>query len=99
MIRGSTPTHIFTVPIDTKLLTCVHIVYAQNDTVVLVKHTEDCELDGYKITTTLTQEETFLFDCSKNVQIQLRLKTNDNTVLSSEVMTVYVGKCLENEVI
>lgn len=99
MIRGSTPTHIFTIPIQTSLISCVRIIYSQKDKVIILKETEDCLLEENTITTTLTQEETFLFDCKEYVQIQLRIKTLDGKVIPSEIMTEHVGKCLEEEVI
>lgn len=99
MIRGSTPAHIFTIPIQTSLISCVRVIYSQKDKVIILKETEDCTLDGNTITTTLTQEETFLFNCNDYVKIQLRIKTLDGKVMPSEIMRVSVGECLEEEVI
>lgn len=100
MIRGSTPTHEFNIPFDTSLIEKLEIVYAQNDKVVFQKNTEDCTLDGQTIYVTLSQEETIKFDCYKrSVQIQLRVKTTDERVVISNLMSVDLQKCLFDGVI
>lgn len=100
MRRGTTPLHTFTIPFDTSLLDCVKVVYAQDDKVILEKKNEGCVLDGNTVKVTLTQEDTFLFDCRKRiVQIQVRVLTLNNEALASEVLRVPVEKCLDNEVL
>ena len=99
MIRGTTPTHTFMIPLHTASIADLRISYAQSDQEILVKKIEDCFLEGNTIKVTLTQEDTFLFDCKKTVAIQVRVKTLDGTALSSEIITVKVGKCLNNEVL
>lgn len=98
-MRGTTPIHKFTLPIDTALLCKIKIIYAQDDNELLTKRDCDCTCDGRTITVKLTQEETFLFDCKKSVQIQLRAKTHDGDAVKSKIKLVSVGKCLDNEVI
>ena len=99
MFRGSTPTHTFVLPIDTALLSKVIIVYAQSDVEVFRKTEADCEIEGNTITTRLKQEETLLLDHKKRLQIQLKVLSQDNSVLLSEVMSKDVRKCLIDEVI
>lgn len=101
MIRGTTPTHTFTVDIDPDVIKIkkVKVLYAQADELILCKRTEDCIINGNVIQTTLTQEDTFKFDCKKTVQIQIRALTTDEQLLSTEVITTIVSKCLDNEVI
>ena len=72
---GTTPTHIFRLPFSTLLIDKVRIIYAQNDEQILVKEKDDCDLKGNQISVTLTQEETFKFDCTKCVQIQAQLQS------------------------
>lgn len=98
MIRGTTPKHTFTIPFDTSTIDDVRIIYAQGDEQKFVKELADCTLDGNTISVTLTQEQTFLFTDDKLVQIQLRVKTNTGEILSSDVLVVFVGKCLDTEV-
>lgn len=99
VIRGTTPTHLFTLSIDTSDLKCVRIIYAQDDKVVFVKQTSDCVLDGKTVKVTLTQEETLKFDCKKDVQIQIRALTYSGEAMACPVMKTTVGKCLDSEVI
>lgn len=99
MIRGTTPTHIFAIPFETNIISCVRIIYAQNDEVLFEKQTTDCTLTERTISTTLTQEETLLFDSKYLVQIQLRILLNDGSALASKVNYISLEKCLSNEVI
>jgi hypothetical protein len=99
MIRGSTPTHIFNLPIDTSLLSKIRIIYAQDDKVLFKKEKDACQCEGCKVSVKLTQEETFLFDCTKAVQIQIRAATVAGDVVPSKLKLVSVEKCLDNEVL
>jgi hypothetical protein len=99
MIRGTTPTHEFTIPFEVSLIDDLRISYAQSDKEILVKTKGDCTLEGNTITVTLSQEETFLFDCSKNVMLQVRVLTTSGNVLSSDIITLSVGRCINDEVL
>lgn len=99
MIRGTTPTHIFNIPFDTSLVDEVKITYAQDDEIVLIKGTSDCVLDTNTIKVTLSQEDTFLFDHKKNVQVQVRFLTKSGEAFASIVEKVGVSQCLDNEVL
>ena len=100
MIRGTTPTHTFNIPYNATDIDVVRIIYAQSDKEIFVKTTEECSLTDKSIVVQLTQEDTFKFDNNYPVQIQLRVKMKDTgVVMSTKVMRVTVGKCLENEVL
>lgn len=99
MIRGTTPKHTFRIPFDADMIKEVRIIYAQNDQQILVKETADCTLEGNTIRTALTQEETFKFDCTKCVQIQVRALTSDGEALASAIKHIDVDKCLDSEVL
>ena len=100
MIRGTTPTHIFQIPFNTSQIKELKILYAQSNEILLEKRMRDCTIDGDTITVHLTQEETFLFDCKKNrVEIQIRILTTNDELLSSTIMNVPVSRCLDNEVL
>ncbi len=98
MIRGTTPTHTFTLPFDVTLVKEIRILYAQDRNMLVTKETADCVMEGSAVSVTLTQEDTFKFDCEKHVQIQLRVLTTDGQVLSTPIKYVDVGTCLDNEV-
>lgn len=99
MIRGTTPKHIFKIPIDHTLIKEVKIVYSQEEAEKLVKRTEDCVISEGEISTRLTQEDTFLFEEGVFVRIQMRVLTNTGDVLATKPITVAVGCCLDDEVL
>lgn len=99
MIKGTTPTHYFNIAFDTSEIKTLEITYAQEDEIILQKHKSDCVLEGKRITTKLTQEETFNFDCEKRVQIQLRVVTKSGAALAAYIKNVPIYKCLSNEVL
>lgn len=98
MNRGTTPTHIFTMS-DTSIIKEIKITYAQKNVVVLEKRTEDCIIEVGKVFVRLTQEETFKFSHNSLVDIQIRILTHDDNALISQIITVPVGVCLDNEVL
>ena len=99
MFKGTTPTHTFDVSIDTSLIKEVKITYSQNDKEVLTKRTDDCIIGEGMISTSLTQEETFLFESCKFVSIQVRILTLAGDALITEPMMMSVAKCLDDEVL
>lgn len=100
MERGTTPTHIFNIPSDiASAVKEVKVVYSQNDSIILEKRTDACTIEGSRIIIKLSQEETFLFDCTKLAYIQVRVLTHSCECLKSKVMVESVGKCLDEEVL
>lgn len=99
MRKGTTPTHMFELPFDSSDVSKIKITYQQNNNTILTKRDADLNFDGNTVSTTLTQEETFLFDHQRTVYIQVRVLTKDNIALTSEIMPVGVDKCLDNEVL
>ena len=99
MIRGTTPTHIFTLPFDTSKISSARVTYAQGEQVVLTKETGACAFDGDTITVRLTQEETLLFSCKKMVEIQLRVRLLDGETMSTDIMRKSISECLDGEVL
>ena len=99
MKRGSTPTHIFTIPFDTLLIDDLRVSYAQNNTEIVVKNKSDCELEGQAITVNLSQEDTLKFSHSKNVELQIKVLTTGGEVHISDIIVISVGKVLNSEVL
>ena len=99
MFKGTTPTHTFEVDIDTSVIKTVKITYTQKDKEILVKRTDDCEIGNGVITTSLSQEDTFLFKEDTWVRVQLRILTNSGEALASAPMMITVGACLDDEVL
>lgn len=99
MIRGTTPTHIFNIPLDASLIKDVKITYVQGGEIVLERRAKDCEINGSTVTVQLTQEETFKFNCNKKVYFQVRVLTTGGEVVASRVISADVDMCLDNEVL
>lgn len=104
MIRGTTPTHTFTLPNDLKALTisALYITYAQYGKTVLEKTLEDVKITDGVIACTLTQADTLAFKavdqycgCDK-VAIQVRMKTSDGTAMASDIMRIPVQDVLKD---
>lgn len=96
--RGTTPTHTFDIPMECSFVKEVAVIYAQNDTEIFRKTTQECKMEGAQISVTLTQEETLRFSADYSVQIQLRIITVGNDSLVSDTINTTVAKCLNNEV-
>lgn len=97
--QGTTPTHTFTLPIDTSELKTIRVIYKQDGLDLLVKTGADLKTDGNVVSVTLTQEETLGFDSNRPVYIQLRALTLSGDALKSRTYTRSVDQCLEKEVI
>lgn len=98
MRKGTTPTLTFTIPLDPSQIDKVRIVFAENNTPVICKTEEDCSIDGNDLILRFTQEETFLFQCDHNYQVQMRIKLINGEVLATEIMRLPVERCLDEEV-
>ena len=99
MIRGTTPTHTFTLPFDVSVIKEIHVIYAQGR-VKLVKKKADCELSGNEVKVRLSQEETLMFCAALPFKVQVRVLTHIGDALASVPKTVVdVIGTLEDEVI
>ena len=99
MVRGTTPTHVFKLPFKVDLVAQAQITYAQDDIVLVEKALADCKSETDTLTVTLTQEETFKFDNTKPLQIQVRILTEAGKAMASIVKKIGVQKCLSEGVI
>ena len=99
MRQGTNWPHGFTLPFDSSTIEKVRVSYAQDNCVILTKTEKDCLFDGNQINLTMTQKETFRFDQKKNLQVQLRVLTEDGTPLTSEIFQTSVKYSLDREVL
>lgn len=99
MIRGTTPTHTFNLPIATKTIKATRITYKQKDSIVLEKTEKDVIMQGTAIKVTLTQEETLAFGENTPVQLQVKVLTYDGAVLVSKIKMIPVTEILNEEVL
>ena len=98
MRKGTTPTLTFKLPFETAMLANAKVTLRQDDA-VLEKRLCDCATAENSLTVKLTQEETFLFDCNSHIKAQLRVVTINGDALASDIFTIFVAQCLDNEVI
>ena len=99
MRKGTTPKLTFSLPFDTSGVSCVRVVFALNNTPVLVKEGEECSLIENHVVLAFTQAETFLFECDTIYQVQMRVKLIDGSVVASDIMHLPVERCLDEEVL
>lgn len=99
MIRGSTPTHTFSLPISTDLIKSLRLTYVQSGRTVLEKTEKEVRMNGKQISLKLTQEETLAFDISYRVKIQLKVLTADGSVLVSQIFEQSAESVLNEEVL
>lgn len=111
MVRGSTPTHTFTLPFAPPQGTEFRIVYAQGEDYkeknLFEITTERCTIDGKAVRVKLTQEETLLFDCAPvwhngqyaplPVKIQIGCKTPGGETLWSNIINTTADRCLKED--
>ena len=99
MIRGTTPTHTFNVPLSAENIKKVKITYEQDGVDILTKREGDCTIADGKVTVRLTQEETLKFDHEKLITIQIRVLSKNDDALSSYPFSVNAVECLDDEVL
>lgn len=102
MIKGTTPTLHFNLPIETNLIKAAEIVlqYVDNaKTVTIERKMEDCNVGEKSIAAVLTQEETLALPAPALAKVQIRVKTEDDLVLASPVFDVTVKELLKESVI
>lgn len=105
--RGTTPTFEIDLGIDISLLDIVHITFAQDDKVLVVKELEELRLDENNPTTvylTMTQDETLRFEagvCTAQTRVVFKYKVGgikpaDSTdLVRLKVLEVIEGGVLE----
>lgn len=98
MIRGTTPTHTWVLPFDTSLLKEVSITYQQNDENIIKKTEEDCVMEGNKISVTLTQEDTLKLEPKVRTAVQLKVMTNNDSVMATKPKNISVSDIQDEEV-
>lgn len=95
---GSTPMNTFDIPYKAEQVKDIEIIYKQGGKEKILKRKSDIELTDYLAKVELSQEDTFSLDDSTKVQIQLRVKDNQDKVIPSDIIVVSVEECLFNEV-
>lgn len=96
MIQGTTPTSLFKFSVDLALIKEWRICFYQEGRENLIKTNADCIVDENKVIyVKLTQEETLAFDVDKYIKIQVKALTQDNNVISSQIITTHTHEILD----
>ena len=104
MYRVTTPTHTFTLPIDTATCSEILVTYKQKK-LKLDKHYENgttppgMTLDGNKVVIRLTQEETKRFNADEVAGVQVRVLTLAGDVFASQKFAVFIKDVLNEEIL
>lgn len=99
MIQGTTPTHVFRLPIDTSTIQKLRITYSQFGKTVLEATEADCTMSEKEIRFKLTQQDTLQFTPLTAVDLQIKVLTIDNNVMASKILSLSVEKILNSEVL
>lgn len=99
MIRGTTPTHHFTIPIEAELVKEVRITYEQDGKLLVEKTEEDCTIEEKTLSVRLTQEDTLKFSSKKKAELQVRILTTNGTALATEILKLEIEDVLNEEVL
>ena len=99
MIRGTTPTHRFNVPVDMTDAEVIYISYRQDDRVLVEKTGSDIAVTDRYLEVRLSQRETLLFSDKENIEIQIRAKFSDGTAIASNIIMLPVGEVIKYGVI
>lgn len=104
MVRGTTPTYIFTFPedVDLSMAEAIYVTFANKQYQTLLEKTgDDLEVSGNTVSVFLNQEETLTIQRTE-VYIQINWTYNDGGITKracSEILKDSVGRNLINEVI
>ena len=104
MYRVTTPTHTFTLPIETATCKEILVTYRQGG-IKIDKHYKDStlpegmSLDGKNVVIRLTQEETKKFSAGNPVATQVRVLTVANDAFASQKFSVNIGDVLNEEIL
>ena len=107
MYRVTTPTHTFTLPIQTSTCVKIKVTYRQLATKLSKLYQDQTlptgmELDGKKVIVKLTQDETKQFnatDPDNPVYAQVRVRTEGGDVFASQKFKVSLEDVLDDEVL
>lgn len=103
MYRATTPTHTFTLPMDTSNCLEILVTYKQGN-VQLDKHYQDniipdgMTLDGADVSVRLTQQETLMFKRDE-VSAQVRVLTTQNQAMASQKFKIRVHDVLNEDIL
>lgn len=99
MIRGTTPTHVFTLnDFDTSRIKELRLTYQQRRKNIVEKTLDDVTLNANTIMVVLTQEETLKFTTTDVVDVQIKVLTTEDKVLASDIISIDAERILNEDI-
>ena len=99
MIRGTTPTLAFTLPLATDSIAAAWVTIAQDRKIIIDKTLDDCARDGNTLTVALTQDETLQLTSGVYCEVQVRVRTADGQAMASQICKLPAERILKDGVI
>lgn len=99
MMRGCTPEHSFSVPLEEDYIAALWLTFSQDGEVVLEKQKQDCIFDGLTAKVQLSQEDTLKFDEGITIEIQMRLRDIEGRAYKTEIVKAKPTRLLHEGVI
>jgi len=97
-VRGTTPTITFRLPFHTDQISDVEIYFAQKS-FLFQKDYEDCSFEENRLSVTLSQEETLMFNEGLSLRLQLRFVFTNGAIGATRIVsTSVVGLLKEGEI-
>lgn len=98
MIRGTTPTLMFTTPYTASQVASGYITFTMRGDVVLDVPVSDDSvvISDNAISLTLTQQQTLSFQSKATSLVQLRLVLDDGSVVASNIIKITIGDILKD---
>lgn len=98
MIRGTTPTLMFTTPYTASQVMSGYITFTMRGDVVLDIPVSDDSvvISDNAISLTLTQQQTLSFQSKATSLVQLRLVLDDDSVVASNIIKITIGDILKD---
>ena len=98
MIRGTTPTLMFTTPYTADQVTSGYITFTMRGYVVLDIPVSDDSvvISDNAISLTLTQQQTLSFQSKATSLVQLRLVLDDGSAVASNIIKITIGDILKD---
>lgn len=101
MIRATTPIHTFTIESSTIDLTHaknIRLTYAQKGKKILEKNKSDLVVSDNTISYILSQSDTLLFSEDYPIEIQITVRTKDDVVVKTGIVSIRAERALNIEV-
>lgn len=97
--KGCTCVNTFSLPFSGDRVKAIRITYSQNDNILFEKQLEDCTFSDTEVSVNLMQEDTLKFNSFQIIEIQLKVKLIDDTVVKSNIIKTVTDELLSCEVI